>query len=91
MFFKADINTRKRMLHETFGRLLIVQKTAELLKQSEIVRIPVSELKEKIGEWLPNENPDTIADVLIDWGRYAEFFGYNDNTKSIYLDVGQEV
>lgn len=91
IFAKADINTRKKMLHESFGQLLIVHKTTELLKQSEIIRIPVAELKEKIGEWLPNENPDTIADVLIDWGRYAEYFGYNDNTKSIYLDVGQEV
>ena len=91
IFARADVNTRKRMLHESFSRLLIVQRTTELLKQSEIVRIPVSELKEKVGEWLPNENPDTVVDVLIDWGRYAEYFGYNDNTKSIYLDVGQEV
>lgn len=91
IFARADVNTRKRMLHESFSRLLIVQKTTELLRQSEIVRIPVDELKEKVSEWLPNENPDTIVDILIDWGRYAEYFGYNDNTKSIYLDVGQEV
>ena len=91
IFTKADINARKRMLHDNFGRLSIVQKTTELLKQSEIVRIPISELKEKVSEWLPNENPDTLVDVLISWGRYAEYFGYNDNTKSIYLDVGQEV
>jgi NitT/TauT family transport system ATP-binding protein len=90
-FTKADINARKRMLHDNFGHLAIVQKTTELLKQSEIVRIPVDELKEKVSEWLPNENPDTMVDVLIAWGRYAEYFGYNDNTKSIYLDVGQEV
>ena len=32
LFIKADINTRKRMLHETFGRLLIVQKTTELFR-----------------------------------------------------------
>lgn len=91
VFAKADINTRKRMFHDNFGRLLIVQRTTDLLKQSEIVRIPVDELKEKVSEWLPNEDPDKMVDILIEWGRYAEYFGYNDNTKSIYLDVGQEV
>ncbi len=91
MFAKADVNERKKMLNEHFGQLAIVKKTSELLRESENVRIPVSELKEKVSEWLPNENPDKIVDILISWGRYAEYFGYNDNTKSIYLDVGQEV
>lgn len=91
VFAKGDVNLRKRMVHENFGRLLIVQRTTELLKQSETVRIPIDELREKVGEWLPNENPDRLIDVLIAWGRYAEYFGYNDNTKAIYLDVGQEV
>lgn len=91
VFAKGDVNLRKRMIHDNFGRLIIVQRTTELLKQSETVRIPIEELREKVGEWLPNENPDRLIDVLIAWGRYAEYFGYNDNTKSIYLDVGQEV
>jgi len=91
VFAKGDVNLRKRMIHDNFGRLMIVQRTTELLKQSETVRIPIEELREKVGEWLPNENPERVIDVLISWGRYAEYFGYNDNTKSIYLDVGQEV
>jgi NitT/TauT family transport system ATP-binding protein len=91
LFANSDINARKKMLHENFGKLQIVQKTADLLKESAIVRIPIEDLKEKVHEWLPNENSDKIVDVLVSWGRYAEYFGYNDNTKSIYLDVGQEV
>jgi NitT/TauT family transport system ATP-binding protein len=90
-FVKGDVNLRKRMVHENFAKLMIVQRTTELLKQSETVRIPIDVLREKVGEWLPNENPDRVMDVLISWGRYAEYFGYNDNTKAIYLDVGQEV
>lgn len=91
MFAKADVNERKKMLHDNFAQLLIVKKTSELLRESENVRIPISDLTEKVSEWLPNENPDKIVEILISWGRYAEYFGYNDNTKSIYLDVGQEV
>ena len=91
VFSSADVNTRKKMINEMFDKLQIVQKTADLLKQSENIRMSVEKLKEMVHEWLPNENSDRIVATLISWGRYAEYFGYNDNTKSIYLDVGQEV
>ncbi len=91
LFSNADVNTRKKMLNENFSKLVIVQKTMELLRKSEKVRIPRTSLIEKLGEWLPNENPEKIAEVLIAWGRYSEVFGYNDDTKSIYLDLGQEI
>jgi len=39
---------------------------------------------------LPNENPHQMVEVLISWGRFSEYFGYSDDTKEVYLDVGQE-
>jgi NitT/TauT family transport system ATP-binding protein len=90
-FASADINQRKQMINEQFRKLLIVQRTTELLKQSEIVRMSIETLKQELHSWLPNEDADRIVATLISWGRYAEYFGYNDDTKSIYLDVGQEV
>ncbi len=89
-FFEGDINVRKRMLHELFGALKIVQMTANLLRKNESLRLPIDELVERVGEWLPAENPHQIVEVLVGWGRFAEFFGYNDDTKELYLDVGQE-
>jgi NitT/TauT family transport system ATP-binding protein len=89
-FFEGDINVRKRMLHELFGALRIVQMTSNLLRKDEHLRLPVDELVERVGEWLPNENPHQVVDVLVSWGRFAEYFGYNDDTKEVYLDVGQE-
>jgi len=86
-----DINGRKKLLNENFAKLLIVQKITELLRRSSTLRIPVADLKEKVIVWLPHQDPDKIVETLISWGRYAEYFGYNDNTKSIYLDVGQEI
>lgn len=90
-FVRSEINARKRMLNDKFSKLLIVQKTTELLKGSVIVRIPLNDLIEKVGQWLPNEDPSKVTEALISWGRYSEYFGYNDITKSVYLDVGQEV
>ena len=89
-FVEGDINLRKRMLHELFGALKIVQMTANLLKTHESLRLPIEDLKQRASEWLPNEDPAKIVDSLVSWGRFAEYFGYNDDTKEVYLDVGQE-
>ncbi len=89
-FVSGDINVRKRMLHELFGALKIVQMTANLLRRVESLRLPIQELTDQVGEWLPSENPHQVVDSLVSWGRFAEYFGYNDDTKEVYLDVGQE-
>jgi NitT/TauT family transport system ATP-binding protein len=89
-FVEGDINLRKRMLHELFGALKIVQMTANLLKTNESLRTSIDDLKQRVHEWLPNEDPAKIVDSLVSWGRFAEYFGYNDDTKEVYLDVGQE-
>jgi NitT/TauT family transport system ATP-binding protein len=89
-FVEGDINLRKSMLHDLFGSLGIVQHVSALLKQSETLRLPVEMIEQKVTEWLPNENPKNVVSVLISWGRYSEVFGYNDDAKELYLDVGQE-
>jgi NitT/TauT family transport system ATP-binding protein len=89
-FVAGDINVRKRMLHELFGDLKLVRLVTELLKKSDTLRLPIDLVNEKIAEWLPNENPYSTVEVLIAWGRFAEYFGYNDDAKELYLDVGQE-
>jgi len=90
-FVAGDINMRKRMLHELFGCLRIVQMASNLLRKGDNLRLPIDELVERVGEWLPNENPHQIVEALVSWGRFAEYFGYNDDTKEVYLDIGQEI
>jgi NitT/TauT family transport system ATP-binding protein len=89
-FVAGDINVRKRMLHELFGALRIVQMTTNLLRKDDIFRLPIEALQERVGEWLPSENPLQVVEALVSWGRFAEYFGYNDDTKEVYLDLGQE-
>lgn len=64
--------------------------TSNLLRKDDTLRLPIEELTERIQEWLPNENPEQIVEALVGWGRWAEYFGYNDDAKELYLDVGQE-
>src|SRR5262249_16066750 len=89
-FVDGDINIRKGMLHDLFGNLRIVQQVANLLKQSETLRLPVEVIEQTVAGWVPNENPHNVVSGLISWGRFSEVFGYNDDTKELYLDVGQE-
>ncbi len=89
-FVAGDINVRKRMLNELFGALRIVQMTSNLLRKNDNLRLPIESLTERVGEWLPNENPLQVVEAIVSWGRFAEYFGYNDDTKEVYLDVGQE-
>ncbi|MGK5084091.1 nitrate/sulfonate/bicarbonate ABC transporter ATP-binding protein [Bdellovibrionota bacterium FG-1] len=89
-FVDGDINVRKRMLHELFGALRVVQMTTNFLRKEDNLRVPIEALTDRVGEWLPNENPHEIVEALVSWGRFAEYFGYNDDTKEVYLDIGQE-
>ncbi|MGE4232522.1 MAG: nitrate/sulfonate/bicarbonate ABC transporter ATP-binding protein [Bacteriovoracia bacterium] len=87
---EGDINIRKRLLHELLAGLQIVKLSTQLLRTKDQFRIPIEQLEEKMAEWLPNENPHQVVETLISWGRFAEYFGYNDDTKEVYLDLGQE-
>lgn len=87
-FVQTDINGRKRMLHGLFGKLRLVQAITDLLKSSSDLRLPINSLEVQFHQWLPSENPKHISKALISWGRFAEYFGYNDNSKELYLDVG---
>lgn len=89
-FVEGDVNTRKTMLHESFGRLALVRLVTEKLRENGLVRLPLAELKTYVQSLLPREDSDKVITALIGWGRFAEYFGYNDDTQTVYLDVGQE-
>jgi NitT/TauT family transport system ATP-binding protein len=90
-FARGDVNIRKKMLHENFGKLKLVKAVCEILKEAPNFRFPIEDLHHQIHEWLPNENAKKLAQTLISWGRYSEYFGYNDLSQSFYLDLGEDV
>lgn len=89
-FIRADVNVRKKTLHELLKSLKLVQLLEAKLRQTSHFTLSADEAIEVLASWLPNENPDRVFDTLVSWGRYAELFGYNDDSKEIYLDLGQE-
>jgi NitT/TauT family transport system ATP-binding protein len=89
-FIQGDVNVRKRILHEALKQLKLAQLLEQKLRGAENFTLSYEAVLEHIHEWLPSENSEAVLDTLIQWGRYGELFGYNDDTKQIYLDVGQE-
>ncbi|MBI2607143.1 MAG: nitrate/sulfonate/bicarbonate ABC transporter ATP-binding protein [Deltaproteobacteria bacterium] len=89
-FIEGDVNVRKRILHEVLRGLRLAQLLEQRLRDAENYTLSFDSVIEGVKEWLPNENAEAVLDALIQWGRYGELFGYNGDTKMIYLDVGQE-
>lgn len=89
-FTEGDVNVRKRIMHESLRQLKLAKLMEEKLRLAPHLSLTVEDAIEHIREWLPNENAESVLSALIQWGRYGELFGYNDDTKEIYLDVGQE-
>lgn len=85
-FIKADINRRKEMIHERLMQLKLTQLFYHRLLNSDSMSMSKDDAIQTIHEWLPNENPETVFDTLIQWGRYGELFGYNDDSKEVYID-----
>jgi NitT/TauT family transport system ATP-binding protein len=41
---------------------------------------------EHLAMLLPNESPEKMFDTIVNWGRFAELFGYNKDEDRFYLD-----
>lgn len=84
-FVRSDINGRKHKIHDQFLQLKIVQLLMDRLKIEKNGTLAKEVLLMDIHGWLPNEKPKETLDTLIQWGRYGELIGYNDDTKEIYI------
>ena len=85
---RSKINERKLIIKAQLERLPIFNQVILLLQENESHEITREQILEKLAEMIPNENNEQTFDTLVNWGRYAELFGYNDDTETFYLDLG---
>ncbi len=88
-FIKSDINLRKKMIHERMMQLKLIQLFYQNLLNHEDLAISKEDAIQSIHEWLPNENPEEVFDTVVQWARFGELFGYNDDTQQVYIDRGE--
>ena len=87
-FAEASVLARKSIFGVRLRRLPVVQWLVALLREAEENRLSVETVRESLGrEFLPEEVEPQLS-IIVDWGRYAEIFAYDDNTEMIYLEPG---
>jgi len=84
---RAKIGDRKGIIHDQLLKLPVFKTLSDFLKQKGDHRASRNEVLEKLAELIPNENAEQTFHTLVQWGRYAELFGYNDDSETFYLDL----
>jgi len=83
----GSITERKDLIREKLEQLPVFKSVREFLKREEDAEVTREEVLEKLAELIPNEDAETSFSTVVNWGRYAELFGYNDDTQTFYLDL----
>jgi NitT/TauT family transport system ATP-binding protein len=85
-FAEASVLARKSIFAVRIRRLPIFQWLVGKLREASENRLPVDAVRDALArEFLPEE-VQVQLDILVDWGRYAEMFAYDDNTEMIFLE-----
>ena len=87
---RSRINERKSLIKNQLHRIAVFKAVTQFLHEADDKQVTRDQLLEKLAEILPNENCEQLFSTVVNWGRYAELFGYNDDTETFYLDEGQE-
>ena len=85
-FLAAKINERKLILREQLKKHSLFSYFIRLLHGSEDNSLTKEAVLEHLQMLLPSEKPERQFLNMVNWGRYAELFGYNKDEDRFYLD-----
>jgi NitT/TauT family transport system ATP-binding protein len=74
------------MLRERLKQHGLFSYLARLLRGQEEHSQTKDAIIEHLAMLLPNENPELLFTTIVNWGRFAELFGYNKDDDRFYLD-----
>lgn len=82
----GSITDRKELIRKKLEELTVFKSVGEFLASKEDGEATREEVLEKLAELIPNEDAESSFSTVVNWGRYAEMFGYNDDSQTFYLD-----
>jgi NitT/TauT family transport system ATP-binding protein len=85
-FLEAKVNERKLMLREQLKKHSLFSYFTRLLQGQEDKALTKEVALEHLAMLLPSEKPERQFMTMVNWGRYAELFGYNKDEDRFYLD-----
>lgn len=86
----GSITDRKVLIRAKLEDLPVFKSVREFLSSKDDTEVTREEVLEKLAELIPNEDAETSFSTVVNWGRYAEMFGYNDDSQTFYLDEEAE-
>jgi NitT/TauT family transport system ATP-binding protein len=86
-FAEADILDRKKIFAKHLLEYVPLAKFihAELAKSSN-QRVPKKYILDALEDYLSESDAERILKVVIEWGRYAELFAYDDKTGELNME-----
>lgn len=85
-FLEGDMNQRKLLIREQLKKQGLFAYLVRLLRGQEDHSLTKEILLEHLAMLLPNESPEKMFSTVVNWGRFAELFGYNKDEDRFYLD-----
>lgn len=85
-FAEASILARKEIFAVRARRLPMMRWLLDMLRASEKHQLKVNVVKTALSLEFPPELVESQIDTLIEWGRYAELLGYDDDTETITIE-----
>ncbi len=85
-FLEAKINERKLMVREQLKKHSLFSYFIRLLRGQEEKSLTREVALTHLAMLLPSEKPERQFQTMVNWGRYAELFGYNKDEDRFYLD-----
>ena len=83
---RSSILKRKELIREQIRKLPIFVNVLQMLQRTEEGRADRDVFLEAFALFLPEEDSERLLETVIDWGRYAELVGYNDDSEEVYLN-----
>jgi NitT/TauT family transport system ATP-binding protein len=85
-FIDSDINQRKLIVRELLKQHGLFAYFMRLVRGQEDRSLPKEVVLQHLAMLLPNEKPEKVFSTIVNWGRFAELFGYNKDEDRFYLD-----
>jgi len=85
-FLESDVNARKLIIRDQLKQHGLFAYFVRLLRGQEDRSLTKEVVLEHLAMLLPNERPEKMFSTIVNWGRFAELFGYNKDEDRFYLD-----
>ncbi len=89
-FAEASILARKEIFATRIRRLPLVRWLMGMLQRAEKHALKDEVVKMALQLEFPPDEAEKQLDTLVNWGRYAEIFSYDDGSEEIYLESAPE-